>query len=221
MENYINFQVYIFYHIANLPNNVNCIIINLVSNLDIRKEKNTQRFLNGGHYIPNETMENIYSSGIFDYSKTSENLGYLTIDKKKIPAFTIINDKILSEIELNDFLEYNVKEVIKYYNKFMEDEYGFKKTQKDIWQNKINKGFNTTDVNKEFCLLYGEVAEAYDAWKNKKEDLNEDSADIAIYLMGLSEMLGFDLESEIQKKVEKNEKRVYKNVNGVNVRISE
>ena len=96
-----------------------------------------------------------------------------------------------------------------------------KKTQKDIWQNKINKGFNTTDVNKEFCLLYGEVSEAYDAWKKKKEDLNEELADIAIYLMGLSEMLGFDLESEIQKKVEKNEKRVYKNVNGVNVRISD
>ena len=96
-----------------------------------------------------------------------------------------------------------------------------KKTQKDIWQNKINKGFNTTDVNKEFCLLYGEVAEAYDAWKKKKEDLNEELADIAIYLMGLSEMLGFDLESEIQKKVEKNEKRVYKHVNGVNVRISD
>ena len=57
--------------------------------------------------------------------------------------------------------------------------------------------------------------------KKKKEDLNEELADIAIYLMGLSEMLGFDLESEIQKKVEKNEKRVYKNVNGVNVRISD
>lgn len=48
-----------------------------------------------------------------------------------------------------------------------------KKIQKDIWQNKLKKGFNTTDVNKEFCLLYGEVAEAYDAWRKKKEDLNE------------------------------------------------
>ena len=42
---------------------------------------------------------------------------------------------------------------------------------------------------------------------------------IAIYLMGLSEMLGFDLEEEIEKKVSKNEKRVYKNIDGVNVRI--
>lgn len=96
-----------------------------------------------------------------------------------------------------------------------------KKIQKDIWQNKLNKGFNTTDVNKEFCLLYGEVAEAYDAWRKKKEDLNEELADIAIYLMGLSEMLGFDLADEIEKKVSKNEKRVYKNVAGVNVRISD
>ena len=30
-----------------------------------------------------------------------------------------------------------------------------KATQKEISQNKIDKGFNTTDVNKEFCLLYG------------------------------------------------------------------
>lgn len=96
-----------------------------------------------------------------------------------------------------------------------------KKIQKDIWQNKLNKGFDTTDVNKEFCLLYGEVSEAYDAWKKKKDDLNEELADIAIYLMGLSEMLGFDLADEIEKKVSKNEKRVYKNIDGVNVRISD
>ncbi len=32
-------------------------------------------------------------------------------------------------------------------------------------------------------------------------------------------MLGFDLEEEIEKKVSKNEKRVYKNIDGVNVRI--
>ena len=96
-----------------------------------------------------------------------------------------------------------------------------KQTQKDIWQNKLNKGFNTTDVNKEFCLLYGEVAEAYDAYKKKKDDLGEELADIAIYLMSLSEMLGFELEEEITKKVEKNEKRVYQNIDGVNVRISD
>ena len=97
----------------------------------------------------------------------------------------------------------------------------FKKVQKDVWQNKVEKGFNTTDVNKEFCLLYGEVAEAYEAWRKKKDDLGEVLADIAIYLMGLSEMLCFDLEDEIIKKVSKNKKRVYKNIDGVNVRVSD
>lgn len=96
-----------------------------------------------------------------------------------------------------------------------------KEMQKEIWQNKINKGFNTTDVNKEFCLLYGEVSEAYEAWKKKKDDLGEELADIAIYLIGLSEMLGFDLEDEIINKVKKNEKRVYKKIDGVNVRIKD
>jgi len=96
-----------------------------------------------------------------------------------------------------------------------------KQIQKDIWQNKINKGFNITDVNKEFCLLYGEVAETYEAWRKKKDDLGEELADVAIYLMGLSELLGINLEEEILHKVSKNEKRVYKNIDGVNTRISD
>ena len=96
-----------------------------------------------------------------------------------------------------------------------------KEMQKEIWQNKINKGFNTTNVEKEFCLLYGEVGEAFNAYNKKKNDLNEELADIAIYLIGLSEMLGFDLEDEIFKKMKKKKKRVYKNVDGVNVRISD
>ena len=95
------------------------------------------------------------------------------------------------------------------------------KLQKEIYQNKVDKGFNVTDVNKEFCLTYGEVAEAYEAWKKKKDDLGEELADIAIYLIGLSEMLGFDLEDEIINKVKKNEKRVYKKIDGVNVRIKD
>ena len=96
-----------------------------------------------------------------------------------------------------------------------------KKIQKDIWQNKVDKGFNTTDVNKEFCFLYGEVLEAHDAYRKKKEDLGEELADVAIYLMGLSEMLGFDLENEIVNEVSKNSKRLYKTINGVNVRVSD
>ena len=93
-----------------------------------------------------------------------------------------------------------------------------KKIQKEIYQNKVNKGFNVTDINKEFCLTYGEVAEAYEAWRKKKDDLGEELADVAIYLLGLSEILGINLEDEIQKKVYKRE---YKVIDGVNTRIKE
>ena len=69
-----------------------------------------------------------------------------------------------------------------------------KQLQKDIYKNKLNKGFNVTDINKEFCLTYGEMAEAYEAWRKKKDDLGEELADVAIYLLGLSEILNIDLE---------------------------
>jgi len=53
------------------------------------------------------------------------------------------------------------------------DGMNLRETQKAVYQNKLNKGFNVTDINKEFCLLYGEVGEAYEAWRKKKEDVGE------------------------------------------------
>ena len=84
------------------------------------------------------------------------------------------------------------------------------KLQKDIYQNKVDKGFNTTDINMEFCLTYGELAEAYAAWIRKNDDVGEEIADVVIFLLGICEILGIDLEEEIVNKVEKNKKRVYK-----------
>lgn len=96
-----------------------------------------------------------------------------------------------------------------------------KKLQKEIYQNKVDKGFNTKDVNKEFCLLYGEVGEAYDAYRKGKDDLGEELADIAIYLLGLSEILGKDLEEEIKNKIQINKNRRYKDVNGIKIKTEE
>ena len=96
-----------------------------------------------------------------------------------------------------------------------------KATQKEIYENKVNKGFNVTDINKEFCLAYGEMAEAYDAWRKHKEDLGEELADVTIYLLGISEILNINLEEEILKKVNKNKHREYKIIDGVNTRVKE
>lgn len=96
-----------------------------------------------------------------------------------------------------------------------------KNIQKEIYKNKVEKGFNVTDINEEFCLTYGEVAEAYEAWKRKKENVGEELADVAIYLLGLSEILGIDLEDELIKKVNKNKNREYKKIDGVMTRVKE
>lgn len=68
-------------------------------------------------------------------------------------------------------------------------------------------------------LTYTELAEAYDAWLKKKDDVGEELADVVIFTMGLSEILGVDLESEIINKINKNSKRVYKTVDGVLMKV--
>ena len=95
------------------------------------------------------------------------------------------------------------------------------KLQKEIFENKIAKGFNTTDVSFEFGLTYGELAEAFDAYRKKLPDLGEELADVAIYLLGLSAILNINLGEEILKKVEKNKQRQYKKKNGVNIRTKD
>ena len=97
----------------------------------------------------------------------------------------------------------------------------FRKLQKEVYQNKVNHGFNLTDINMEFCLTYGELGEAYQAWLKKHDNVGEEIADVVIYLMGLSEILGIDLQKEIEDKIEINKKRVYKKVNGVLVKEEE
>ncbi len=116
--------------INDLQNSDNCIIVNLVSSLETRKNRNRIRFENGGHYVSDDTMNNVYSKDIFEYTKMGETFGYLLVDERIIPVYTIVNDKTLSEIELNKFLEYNVNKVIEYYNEFKEEKHGIKKDSK-------------------------------------------------------------------------------------------
>ena len=96
-----------------------------------------------------------------------------------------------------------------------------KKLQKEVYQNKLDKGFNTTDINKEFCRIHEEVSEAYHAWNKKIPDLGAELADVVLYILGLSEILDIDLEQEILDKFEVIKKRQYKMVNGVSQKISE
>jgi len=87
--------------------------------------------------------------------------------------------------------------------------------QKQVYKNKVEKGFNVTDVFKEFCYAYGELSEACDAYLKNKENIGEELADVVIYLLGLSEILGINLEKEILQKIAKNKSRQYVKENGV------
>ncbi|OMG02127.1 hypothetical protein BK146_03500 [Paenibacillus sp. FSL R7-0333] len=93
--------------------------------------------------------------------------------------------------------------------------------QKRVYQNKLEKGFNVTDIYQEFCLTHGELSEAYEAYRKKKDGLGEELADVAIYLIGLSEILGINLEEEIMNKIEINESRVYENRDGVLIKVKD
>lgn len=55
-----------------------------------------------------------------------------------------------------------------------------KQYQKRVYENKVNHGFNITNVETEFLLLYGKVSEAFDAFR-KNENIEEELADVAIY----------------------------------------
>jgi NTP pyrophosphatase (non-canonical NTP hydrolase) len=95
--------------------------------------------------------------------------------------------------------------------------------QRLVWENKLAKGFNTTDVPLEFCLLQGEVAEAFVAWRGRQDDVGEELADVAIYLLSLAEMTGVDLQSEVERKIAKNAARTYRRdeASGVLIRATD
>jgi NTP pyrophosphatase (non-canonical NTP hydrolase) len=83
--------------------------------------------------------------------------------------------------------------------------------QKKVYENKVAHGFNVKNVEMEFCLIMTELGEAYHAHAlESKEAFAEELADVAIYLLGLSEIAGVDLEAEILKKMEKNKNRRYR-----------
>lgn len=85
-----------------------------------------------------------------------------------------------------------------------------KELQKKVMRNKLEKGFNTTDVSLEFCRAYEELSEAFSKFNKKQNGVAEEFADVTIFLLGMSEILGFDLEKELVRKIEINKNRKYK-----------
>ena len=84
-----------------------------------------------------------------------------------------------------------------------------KELQKEVMRNKLEKGFNTTDVALEFCRAHEELSEAFSKFSKNDSGVAEEFADVAIFLLGMAEILGYDLEKEIVQKIETNKRRKY------------
>ena len=75
------------------------------------------------------------------------------------------------------------------------------KLQKEVYKNKLNKGFDVRDnrenMYKQFGFIQGEVAEAFEAYHKGMPTLGEELADVCLYILGLCEIKGKKKEKEI------------------------
>lgn len=96
-----------------------------------------------------------------------------------------------------------------------------KQLQREIYQNKVDKGFNVTDMELEFRLTQGELEEAHEAWRAQDGTVGEELADVMIYVLGMAQILGIDMQQELEHKVDKNRRRKYALIDGVMRRVEE
>ena len=66
----------------------------------------------------------------YDFKEQADIVYTLMWLEELYPVYTIVNNKTLSEIEINKFLKYNVNKVTEYYNDFKEEKHGIKKDSK-------------------------------------------------------------------------------------------
>ncbi|HHX99147.1 TPA: hypothetical protein GX533_00455 [Candidatus Dojkabacteria bacterium] len=107
-----------------LENKENTIIVNLISNLKNRKERNKIRHDHGGHFVSDDTMDNVYKEDIFKYEEIGNGRGFINLNDKEYPVYTINNNKMLSKIKLKEFFTSKIAEIIDYYQRFKEEKYG-------------------------------------------------------------------------------------------------
>jgi NTP pyrophosphatase (non-canonical NTP hydrolase) len=89
--------------------------------------------------------------------------------------------------------------------------------QQEIYQNKVNRGFNVTDVGKEIVLMAEELGELARAYKNsnklparetdQRDEMIDAAGDLMVYCLGLCEMLGINSEEVLRQIVENNKRR--------------
>ena len=92
--------------------------------------------------------------------------------------------------------------------------------QSEIWQNKLKRGFNITDISDEIiCLIeeLGELARAYRDSNKKlaggidnRNEMADAVGDTMIYCFGLCQMLGFSSQDLLEQIIEGNRGRTHR-----------
>ena len=81
-----------------------------------------------------------------------------------------------------------------------------KELQSKLYQNRVDKGYNDIDIDREFCGLYSKVASAYKSYRKGKDKVGNDFAEIVLTILNLSEVLDQDLEESMLKKISNKQK---------------
>ncbi|MGC9350040.1 MAG: MazG nucleotide pyrophosphohydrolase domain-containing protein [Anaerolineae bacterium] len=91
--------------------------------------------------------------------------------------------------------------------------------QREIYQNKVRRNFNVTDVGKEIVLMVEELGELAHAYKNSdkrpapdishKDEMVDAIGDLMVYCLGLCEMLDVDSEEVLTTIVAQNNTRTH------------
>jgi len=82
--------------------------------------------------------------------------------------------------------------------------------QEMAWDNKVAKGFNTTDVPLEFALAHAELSEAFEASRKQPDKLGDELADVLLFLVSIAQMCGVDLDAAVEAKLARNAARTYR-----------
>ena len=97
-----------------------------------------------------------------------------------------------------------------------------REAQQRAHANAVKRGWDKTPVDTYFCLTYGELAEAFQARKeNNIAELGDELADVLIYTVGIAAKFDIDIDAAVLKKIQRNENREYKKVNGYYVKTKD
>jgi NTP pyrophosphatase (non-canonical NTP hydrolase) len=93
------------------------------------------------------------------------------------------------------------------------------KLQREVYRNKVARGFNVSDVGKEIVLMVEELGELAHAYKNSdkqpapnishKDEMVDAVGDLMVYCLGLCEMLKVDAGEVLTAIIEQNRTRTH------------